>query len=334
MSVAQVRDVAMLAGVSPGTVSNALNHPSKVSPATLARIQAAIEELGFVRNEAAARLRRGVNQTVGMLVLDVANPFFTEVARGVEDRMSGEGRPVVLANSSQDVVRESTYLDAFEEQRVAGLLVTPVDSDLERLRRVRDRGTAVVLVDRMSRTKDFSSVAVDDRLGGRLGTEHLLATGRRRIAFVGGPRTINQVATRLRAAEATVKAFGTGELTYLETRAMNAAAGRERVEDLLALPPAQRPDAIFAANDLVALGALQALTLAGVSVPDDVAIVGYDDIEFASSAAIPLTSVRQPAYQIGTTAAGLLLDAIADPAARKHVTLKPELVVRRSTENA
>lgn len=326
-----MRDVAALAGVSPGTVSNALNHPAKVSPATLARIQAAIDELGFVRNEAAARLRRGVNQTIGMLVLDIANPFFTEVARGVEDRIAGEGRPLVLGNSSQDAARESAYLDAFTEQRVSGLLVTPVDRDLDRLRRVRDRGTAVVLVDRMSRTKDFSSVAVDDRLGGRMGAEHLLEIGRRRLAFIGGPRTITQVATRLRAAESVVREFGAGSLTYLETKAMNAAAGRDAVEQLLALPASRRPDAIFAANDLIALGALQAITLAGLRVPDDLAIVGYDDIDFASSAAIPLTSVRQPAYELGTTAAELLLEAIADTSSRRHVTLKPELVVRRSS---
>jgi LacI family transcriptional regulator len=332
MSVAQVRDVAALAGVSAGTVSNALNHPDKVSPATLKRIQDAIEELGFVRNEAAARLRRGVNRTVGMLVLDVGNPFFTEVARGVEDRVTGENRPLVLGNSSQSAAREIVYLDAFEEQRLAGLLVTPVTEDLDRLRRIRDRGTAVVLVDRMSKTKDFSSVAVDDRLGGRLAAEHLLSLGRRRIAFIGGPRSISQVAIRLKAAQAAVKRFGAGEIVYLETDAMNAASGRQCVEAILDLPRSRRPDSIFAANDLIGLGALQALTLSGLRVPDDMAIVGYDDIEFAASAAIPLTSVRQPAHLIGETAASILLETIENPGTAMHqVTLRPELVQREST---
>lgn len=332
MSVAQVRDVAALAGVSAGTVSNALNHPDKVSPATRMRIFAAIDELGFVRNEAAAQLRRGVNRAIGMLVLDVANPFFTDVARGVEDRLAGENRTLLLGNSGQDLARESAHLDAFEEQRPAGLLVTPVGKDLVRLRRLRDRGTAVVLVDRMSKTKDFSSVAVNDRLGGRLAAEHLLAQGRRRIAFIGGPRGLTQVSTRLRAAQDAVRSFGSGQLSFVETATMNALAGRQAVEQLLGAGRRERPDAIFAANDLVALGALQALTLAGLRVPDDMAIVGYDDIDFAASAAIPLSSVRQPAQELGHTAAGLLLDAIDAPeATTRHVVLEPELVVRQST---
>lgn len=333
MAVAQVRDVAALAGVSAGTVSNALNHPDKVSPGTLARIQAAVEELGFIRNDAARQLRAGNNRSVGMIVLDIANPFFTDVARGVEDPLATENRPLILGNSAQDPDREHSYLNLFEEQRVAGLLITPVGNVLERLRRLRERGTSVVIVDRMSRAKEFSSVAVDDKLGGQLAIEHLLGNGRRRIAFIGGPFGLTQVKNRLGAARKAVKLHGSAEIIEIESSTMDAEAGRRATEELLALPKRKRPDAVFAANDLVALGALQALTLAGVKVPDDMAIVGYDDIDFASSAAIPLTSVRQPALEMGRTAAAMLLEAIADPQTAKvrHVTLKPELVVRRST---
>nr|MCW2728273.1 LacI family transcriptional regulator [Aeromicrobium sp.] len=334
MAVAQVRDVAALAGVSPATVSNALNHPAKVSPATLARIQSAIDELGYIRNDAARQLRAGTNRAIGMIVLDIANPFFTDVARGVEDVLIVDQRPLILGNSSQEPRRETNYLDLFEQQRMNGVLITPVANVLDRLRRLRDRGTSVVLVDRMTGAKEFSSVAIDDTMGGRIATEHLLATGRRRIAFIGGPANLTQVSDRLSAARAAVEAHGSGEITFVETEAMNAGAGRIGVEQLLALPAAQRPDAVFAANDLVALGVLQALTLRGIKVPDDIAIVGYDDIDFASSAAIPLSSVRQPAQTMGSTAASLLLDVIADPATStvQHITLKPELVVRRSTE--
>lgn len=332
MVVAQVRDVAALAGVSPATVSNALNHPEKVSPATLTRIQSAIDELGYIRNDAARQLRAGTNRAIGMIVLDIANPFFTDVARGVEDLLLGEQRPLILGNSAQEPSRESNYLDLFEQQRMDGVLITPVANVLDRIRRLRDRGTSVVLVDRMTRAKEFSSVAIDDKMGGRIATEHLLAAGRRRIAFIGGPANLTQIKNRLSSARAAVETFGSGEITFVETETMNAEAGRIGVEQLLALPKAQRPDAVFAANDLVALGALQALTLLGVSVPDDVAIVGYDDIDFAASAAIPLTSVRQPARTMGSEAASLLLSVIGDPAAKvQHLTLKPELVVRRST---
>jgi LacI family transcriptional regulator len=336
MAVAQVRDVAALAGVSPATVSNALNHPAKVSPATLTRIQAAIDELGYIRNDAARQLRAGTNFAVGMIVLDIANPFFTDVARGVEDVLIADHRPLILGNSAQEATRETSYLDLFEQQRMSGVLITPVADVLDRLRRLRDRGTSVVLVDRMGRAKEFSSVSIDDKMGGRIAAEHLLDIGRRRIGFIGGPAGLAQVKTRLAAARAAVEKHGSGEIVFVETETMNARAGRWGAEQLLDLPRRQRPDAVFAANDLVALGVLQALTLAGVRVPDDIAIVGYDDIEFAASAAIPLTSVRQPAQQMGSAAATMLLDVIADPGASKvkHTTLKPELVVRRSTNGA
>ena len=336
MTVAQVRDVAALARVSPATVSNALNHPAKVSPTTLARIQAAIDELGYIRNDAARQLRAGTNHAVGMIVLDIANPFFTDVARGVEDVLVADRRPLILGNSAQEAARETTYLDLFEQQRMSGVLITPVENVIDRLRRLRDRGTSVVLVDRMTRAKEFSSVAVDDKMGGRIATEHLLEMGRRRIGFIGGPAHLAQVKTRFAAARAAVEAHGGSEIRLVESATMNAEAGRAGAEELLALPAKQRPDAVFAANDLVALGVLQALTLAGVRVPDDIAIIGYDDIDFAASAAIPLSSVRQPAHEMGSTAASLLLDVIADPTSAKikHITLKPELVVRRSTVGA
>ncbi|WP_028474607.1 LacI family DNA-binding transcriptional regulator [Nocardioides alkalitolerans] len=333
MPQAQVRDVARLAGVSPGTVSNALNHPEKVSPSTRERILSAIAELGFVPNDAARQLRRGTNASIGMIVLDIANPFFTAVAGGVEAKLAEVGRPLVLANSGQDHAREIAYLDLFAEQRLSGVLVTPAGQVLDRLRRLRDRGTAIVVVDRKTGASEFSSVSVDDDLGGRLATQHLLDVGRRRIAFVGGPASLSQISHRIGAARRTVEEFGAGEIVHLDGPTLDVEAGRIGARRLLELPAAERPDAIFAANDLIALGALQALIMAGVRVPDDVAIVGYDDIEFAAAAAIPLTSVRQPAVAMGGAATTRLLDVIADPTGStvEHIVLEPELVVRQSS---
>jgi LacI family transcriptional regulator len=332
MSVS-VKDVAALAGVSVGTVSNVMNRPEKVSAVVAARVQSAIDDLGFVRNDAARQLRARRSKTIGMIVLDVRNPFFTDVAQGVEECLGRHRRPLILGNSAQNSARESTYLDLFEEQRVSGLLITPVGQVLPRLRRLRDRGTAVVVVDRKVGSREFSSVSVDDKLGGRLGAQHLLDSGRRRLAFIGGPRTLSQVKHRLSSADEAVASVSGARLRFVETATMDAVAGRHAAEDLLALGAHQRPDAIFAANDLIALGVLQALTLAGVRVPDDVAIVGYDDIDFAASAAIPITSVRQPREAMGAVAADLLLEVIGNPDAAqiRHVVLEPELVVRRST---
>lgn len=327
-----VKDVAAAAGVSLGTVSNVLNRPEKVLPATREHVLAVIDDLGFVRNDAARQLRAGTNRSVGMIVLDVRNPFFTDVAQGVEGRLGEQGRPLILGNSGQDPRRESTYLDLFEEQRVSGLLITPVGQVLPRLRRLRDRGTAIVVVDRRTGNREFSSIAVDDKRGGRLAAQHLVDTGRRRIAFVGGPKGLSQVKHRLRGAQDVIDGSAGARLEFVETSTMDADAGRHAAEALLARGKQTRPDAIFAANDLIALGVLQALTLAGVRVPDDVAIIGYDDIDFAASAAIPLSSVRQPREQLGIVAADTLLEVIADPGARvRDVVLEPELVVRRST---
>ena len=329
---ASVKHVAAAAGVSLGTVSNVLNRPEKVSPATREHVLAVINHLGFVRNDAAHQLRAGTNRTVGMIVLDVANPFFTDVARGVEESLAVHRRPLILANSGQDPARESMYLDLFEERRVSGLLITPVGQVLDRLRRLRDRGTAVVVVDRKTGAREFSSVSVDDRRGGRLAAQHLVDGGRRRIAFVGGPRRLSQVRHRLAATEEVVAAARGAQLRYVETATMDAVAGRRAADELLTLGRREKPDAIFAANDLVALGALQGLILAGARVPEDIAIIGYDDIDFAASAAIPLSSVRQPRDELGAVAAQTLLDVIADPGRRiRHDVLEPELVVRRST---
>ncbi|TDV57135.1 LacI family DNA-binding transcriptional regulator [Actinophytocola oryzae] len=325
-----MKDVAAVAGVSIGTVSNVLNRPHLVSEATRLRVQAAIVELGFVRNETARQLRAGSSRTIAYVVLDAANPFFNDVARGVEEIARGEGMVVYLCNSNQDGVREREYLERLREQRVQGVLITPIDPNGERL---ADLGMPVVLVDCHARDDRTCSVAVDDVLGGQLALEHLLETGHERIAFVGGPMNVQQVRDRNQGArDALAKWDGTAELVVLDTEALVVAEGRRAGERLVALPPEQRPTAAFCANDLLALGLLQAMTRFGLSVPGDLAVVGYDDIEFAEAAAVPLTSVRQPRELLGRTAARLLLEEASDEVhTHQQVRFRPELVVRAST---
>ena len=333
MAAANIRDVAALARVSVGTVSNVLNKSKNVSPATELRVLAAIEELGFVRNDAARQLRVGQSRTVGMMVLDVRNPFFTDVARGVEETLADHARSLILGNSAEDARRELEYLDLFEEQRVSGLLITPVGDVAPRLESLRRRGSPVVLVDRHDGAENFSSVSVDDQRGGALALEHLIGVGSVRPAFVGGPRAIMQVRHRLEGARAALEQSGGGALRVIEMPTMSAEAGRTAGEQLLALPASERPDAIFAANDLLALGVLQALIHSGVRVPDDIALIGYDDIYFAASSAIPLSSIRQPAEAMGRAAAELLIAEIDNgaPSAYQQVLFQPELVIREST---
>ncbi|MFB2554421.1 LacI family DNA-binding transcriptional regulator [Herbiconiux liangxiaofengii] len=333
MAAANVRDVAERAGVSVGTVSNVLNGSPRVSPDTARRVQEAIDALGFVRNDAARQLRAGRNRTIGFVVLDVSNPFYTDVARGAELALAEHRRPLVLGNTGDDVARELAYLDLFEEQRIGGLLISPVGPVNGRLERLRDRGSPVVLVERRATTASFSSVSVDDRRGGELAATHLLELGRSRVAFLGGPAGIIQSSDRYEGAVRASAMHEASPPLRIELEAMNAESGRSGALRLLELPADRRPDAVFAANDLIALGVLQALTFAGVRVPDDIALIGYDDIYFAANAAVPLSSVRQPAREIGRTAAELLIAEIDDPGGdeRRQVVFAPELVVRAST---
>lgn len=330
-----IKDVAAHAGVSVGTVSNVLNRPGLVSERTRIRVNEAITALGFVRNESARQLRAGRSRTLAYVVLDTTNPFFTDVARGVEEVSLGAGMALFLCNSDEDAAREANYLDLLEEQRVQGVLITPVDPDGERLALLPRRGTPVVLVDRAAEAGSACSVAVDDVMGGDLAAAHLLETGHERIAFVGGPLAIPQVRDRRQGALAALRREGRDEsaLVVLETSAPTAPEGRRAGERLVGLPAARRPTAAFCANDLLALGLLQEMTRQGLRVPDDIAIVGYDDIDFAAAAAVPLTSVRQPRHQLGRTAAELLLaEASGEPGhVHQQILFQPELVVRSST---
>jgi LacI family transcriptional regulator len=328
-----VREVAALAGVSLGTVSNVLNRPDKVAPGTVERVQSAIATLGFVRNDSARQLRAGRSSTVGLIVLDGGNPFFTDVARGAEDAAMDNGLAVLIGNSDESTDRERTYVDLFEERRVAGLLISPAGDDLFRLARLRDQGTAVVLVDRRADDEHFASVSVDDIAGGRIAVEHLAAIGRTHIAFVGGPFGIRQVADRHAGALAAAQAAGI-RLEALPTTSLSVLEGRRIGEAIQARPAAERPDAVFAANDLLAVGLEQAFIMRGtIAVPEQIAIVGYDDIAFAESAVVPLTSVRQPAQDLGRRAIELLTKQVeqGQDIDLEHVEFTPELVVRQSS---
>lgn len=329
-----MKDVAAHAGVSLGTVSNVINRPDRVSGATKARVLASIAALGFVRNESARHLRSGRSRTLAYVALDAANPFFTDVARGVQEAADAAGLAVYLCDSGGDPRRQAAYLDLLEEQRVEGVLITPVDAADPRIAVLPRRGTPVVLVDRAG-TAELCSVTVDDVLGGDLAVTHLLETGHERIAYVGGPRSLGQVADRLAGARQAMERAGRdpGSLVVLDGEALVVAGGRRAGERLAGLPAARRPTAAFCANDLLALGLLQQMVQLGLRVPDDLAIVGYDDIEFAQAAAVPLTSVSQPRHLLGRTAAELLLGEAAGEPGHEHrqVVFEPELVVRAST---
>jgi LacI family transcriptional regulator len=184
-----IKDVALEAGVSLGTVSNVLNNPQNVAPENVAKVKDAIRRLGYVRNDAARQLRAGRSRGIGVIVQDIRNPFFAELTRGAEDAAAENNLGVLIADSDEDGDREKFILGLFEEQRVLGVLVTPVESKLELLKEMKARGNAIVVVDQKSREKSISSVSVDDEAGGEMAVGHLIDTGRTHVAFAGGPLT-------------------------------------------------------------------------------------------------------------------------------------------------
>ncbi|MGO2521164.1 MAG: LacI family DNA-binding transcriptional regulator [Microbacterium sp.] len=333
MSVS-IRDVAQRAGVSVGTVSNVLNRPDDVSSDSVVRVSQAIEDLGYIRNDAARKLRAGVSTTVGFVVLDGQNPFYNDVVRGAEDEATTHSIAILYGNTDEDPSREKVYLDLFREQQVRGILLAPFGDVLPQLRRLRTAGIATVLVDRFSADGEFSSVSVDSVAGGRLAVDHLIETGRRRIAFVGGPLQLRQMNDRLAGARAAAEnATVHVGLEVVPTTAMTVEEGAAAGARILARPRRDWPDAVFAGNDLLALGLLQSLVSDGrMLVPDEIALIGFDDTIFAAAAAVPLSSIRQPSRMIGRTALRIVLEEAADPdSIPRQTVFPPELVIRRST---
>ncbi|NLP83231.1 LacI family transcriptional regulator [Microbacterium sp. CFH 90308] len=331
-----ISEVAAAAGVSVGTVSNYLNRPDVLAPATSARVQQAIDALGYVPNIAARNLRVGRSRSIGLLVLDIGNPFFTDFIKGAENVATTAGYAVLLGNTEEDAGRESDYLDLFVEQRVAGVIVAPTGDVQRQMRELRARGARAVLLDEATAAPEFCSLAVNDFAGGRMGMAHLLDTGRRRVAFVRGPARIRQVQARHDGVRAAIAGVADAQLAVFDADSFSVEAGRHVGEQILALPPDERPTGVFAANDLLALGVLQAMFAAGVRVPDDLALMGYDDIQYAASAAVPLTSIRQPSREMGAQAAAMLLAELAsgDEHEHQHVLFEPEIVTRASTSSS
>ena len=332
----RIKDVASLAQVSVGTVSNVLNRPESVAESTRIRVLASIETLGFVRNESARHLRAGQSRTIGFVAMDSTNPFFTDIGRSAESVAREAGSFLLMASSYESSERELDYLGLFEQLRAQGILISPSGDVTEALLRLRARGIPTVLVDSPAPSLRFSSVQTDDVAGGRLAVQHLLSIGCRRVGFVGGPSELHQMSDRLAGAYMALRLPGHEAVSL---RIWNAAsssvdAGRSVGSELIALPADQRPDGLFVTSDVLAIGIMSVVTEAeGITIPRDMAIIGYDDIAWAQSISVPLSSIRQPRELIGASAARLLLDEADKPDGFTHQQLlfKPELVVRAST---
>jgi LacI family transcriptional regulator len=321
-----LKDVATRAGVSMATVSNVINRPGRVSEETVARVSLVMDELGYVPNDLASQLRSGRRTTIGMVVLSAANPFFAELIEACEAAAEAVGCTVIFGSSDGSSERESRYMKLFEGQRVAGVLVVAVGGETAEMRSLQRRGTPVVLFDEGA-PGDISTVVLDGREGGYLAVKHLIERGRTRLAFLGGPVALVEQRW-FGALRAAAESSGV-QLQHIDTADTSIRAGVEAGEFLKSLPSAQRPDGVFAANDLLALGLQQSLLASGeIRVPEDLAIVGYDDIPYAATASVPLTSVSQPVAELAEHAIRLILSPDDDV---QHIRLQPRLITRQST---
>jgi len=321
--------------VSVGTVSNVLNRPSYVNAATRAKVEKAITVLGFAPTSTARQYRIGRERTLGLALADMGNPFFVDIALGAEEMAKELGVGMVICHNGEDPGREEQNLDLLAQLRVQGIMITPVDEQNARLGQLKEIGLPIVHVDRVSSGLPCCWLATDDHRGGRLAGEHLADLGSQRPAFVGSLKISRQVQDRHQGfVDAFIAREGAGPaIELIEASAWTMDAGREVGRILAARRPKDRPDALFCANDLLALGILKELQLHGIAVPRDIALVGFDDLVWAEAAAVPLTSIRQPRALLGRIAVSMLIAEIDEGTehVHRHQMLEPELIVRDST---
>lgn len=329
-----IRDVAQRAEVSLGTVSKFLNTPQRVAPATQERIRSAIDALGYTRNEAARQLKTGRSTTLAAVALELNNPFFGAVAESMERRAHDLGLFLSVACTNNDENREAMYVEMLIQQRVHGVILASGLTSPKALESLRAARIPTVLLHAFPEMDDFSSCTIDDFFGGRQAAYHLIDEGRTRLAFAGGEERTRPVAQRLLGARDAVESAPGVTLEVLPTATRSVHDGIRLAEQILARDPADRPDAVLAVNDPVAIGLVKTLTSADPAmVPRDIAVVGYDDIDLAAAAAVPLSSVRSPHETLGRVAVDLI-DERASPdrsTPTRHVSIRPELIVRASS---
>jgi LacI family transcriptional regulator len=327
-----IRDVARLSGVSPMTVSRVINDSERVSPGTRKRVEDAITELGYVPSRLARGLSRQRTGTLAVIVPDVANPFFTAVVRAAEEVARRADYHVILCDTRADLSVERDVIEELIAHRVEGIVIAPVsDRSATHLRRLAAFGVPFVLIDRTIPGVDSDVVLGDSSGGARQLVDHLVSLGHRRIGFIVESDDVSTARDRRKGYEAALNAAGIAfDPALVAHAAPDPSGGSAGMARLLALE--ERPTAVFTVNNLVALGAIEAVRAAGLEVPDDVALVCFDDIEYASRLYPFLTAMEQPAQTFGTLGTQLLLERIEGrgPERRHEVVLPGEFIIRKS----
>jgi LacI family transcriptional regulator len=327
-----ISDVARRAGVSAMTVSRVINNSGYISPETRERVEKAIADLGYVPNALARSLRFKQTKTLALVLTDITNPFFTTLARGVEDAASQQGFSVIFCNTDESESKEAEYLNVVLQKQVDGLLLVPACCSGDSITFLQERKVPVVVLDRRVTDVKVDVVRCDSEEGAYRLTRHLLDLGHTRIAILSGPPSASTATDRVggyrRAlAEAGLESYA--ELVY--RGGFTQASGYQMALQALAVVP--RPTALFAANNFIASGAFRAVREAGLRVPEDISIVSFDDLPTASDMGPFLTVAAQPAYEMGRKATEILLTRLAGegPAEPQEIVLPTEIIVRESS---
>ncbi len=327
-----IRDVAKKAGVAPITVSRCINDSGYCSPETRVRIEAAISELGFVPNRLASGLRSKRTNTIALIVTDITNPFFTTIARAVEDTAGEAGYTVIFSNTDEDPLKEKKYIQMLLEQRVGGIILVPAQSTPDSAAFIKQHETPIVVLDRRIDNFEADIVRCDSEVGAFQLMNMLISLGHRDIAIISGPKGVSTSDDRV---EGCRRAISEANEKNLNVRIVNGSftqqSGYDMTIQVMAKNP--RPSAIFAANNFIAIGALKALQSVNIRVPEDVAIVAFDDLPPALITFPFLTVAAQPAYEMGKKAAEILLSRLSSENAGTYqeIVLPAEIIIRQSS---
>ena len=328
-----MKSVAARAGVSVQTVSAVINNKPGITAKTRQRVMLAVQQLGYRPYSVARSLRTRRTRTIALVVSDIANPSFSTMASAAEDNAHSSGYSVVVYNTHDDITREANYMHTAIERWVDGVLFVSAEDQMTSLHTLRAAGIPSVAIDRIPENYTGASVTLDNVKAGCIAAEHLLRLGHRRIAHISGPLKLRLARERLRGFRETIACQGLDPDMYPPGQGdWECMAGFLAMQQLLAQTPP--PTALFAANDRMAIGAMQAAYQAGLRVPQDLSIVGLDDIEVAAFQIPPLTTVRQSFAELATRGVQLLLDLLAGKEvsdSEKHVVIEPTLIERQST---
>lgn len=326
-----IREVASRAGVSPTTVSHVINNTRFVSAEARQRVLDAMAELNYRPNVLARSLRRGETRTLGLILPDSANPFFAEIARAIEDAAFSAGYNVILGNSENELAKEQVYVDVLVNKQVDGLIFVATGDHSPSLEHLTRNGLPVVVVDRRLSNLEVDTVLTDNLQGGLSAARYLLNLGHRRIACITGPSNLTPSAERVIGYRRALEEHGLPvEENLIRKGDFHPRSGYHAAVELIRSQPP--PTAIFICNDMMAIGALRALSEAGLRVPQDCSLIGFDDIELASFITPPLTTIRQDKAALAEAAVTLLLERIAEPDLPARTRILPtQLIERLST---